>query len=160
MKSIYSFIHENDCVPFLSVDAIRRLSQTVVDVDKFPSHYPFQKLLMAAGIVKISEELKAQIFLKKDLPFVEGAQPLAVPTPFLMWLRKFEEDKRGRPIFNTMFCHPQKEGSSCGTNDLNILLDQDMITDHMPPGYEQSIYSVREQMKYGKDGFVLKNELK
>merc|ERR1712038_304160 len=158
MKNIYGFIHENDCVPFLSVDAIRRLSQTVIDIDKIPSHFPFQKLLMAAGVSKISDEVKKDVFKNRDLPFLEGAQPLAVPTAFLMWMKKFDNDKRGRPMFNTMFCHPEGDNNIDGTNDLNILLDVDMITDHMPPGYEQAIYSIREQIKYGKDGFILKDE--
>jgi len=34
-KNTYSFIHENDCVPFLSVDAIHRLAHTMKEVDNF-----------------------------------------------------------------------------------------------------------------------------
>merc|ERR1712165_428103 len=151
MAKIYSFIHENDCVPFLSVDAIRRLLDTVLDVDKFAT-LPFAKPLMAAGLIGVPDDLKNTIIQERSLEPVKGGQPLAIPSKFLMWMQYFRDDEKDRPMYDFQFCRPEKENGHIGTNDLNILLDEDMISDHMPPNYERAINSIGEQMIGGKNG--------
>jgi hypothetical protein len=75
-----------------------------------------------------------------------------------MWMRKVaDKDAADLPEYNVMFCRPQKENERMGINHLPILLDKDMISDHMSPQYEQALYSVLRQMisHSGGDGYVL-----
>ncbi len=157
MSSIYAFIHENDCVPFASADALRRLSDLMVKVDNYPKGIFGSSPLMAAGIKPIPEELSDMVFEDPELEYMDGAEKLAIPAPFVMWMRHADDDDKGRPMFNTMFCRPQAEGNMKGTNDLNFLIDERMVSDHMNPQYERALNSIRQQMlnkKLKSDGYV------
>lgn len=148
MKDTFAFIHENDCVPFASADAVRDLAATMDKVDEYPKGIPILKSspLMAAGIKPIPDGLAEKILESNELPAIAGAEKLAIPAPFVMWMRKTHDDDNGRPMYNTMFCRPKKEKDMMGTNDLNILLDfPKMINDHMNPQYERAINSLRQQ---------------
>merc|ERR1719223_160132 len=162
MSGTSAFIHENDCVPFASADAVRRLSKVMVDVDNYPKGIlGATSPLMAAGLRPIPEELKEIVMTEPKIDTsVDGAEPLAIPAPFVMWMRKVSEDEsNGRPIFNTMFCRAkgEKEKDLLGTNDLNFKIDIQMVGDHMNPQYERAINSVRQQLvnkKMKGDGYV------
>jgi hypothetical protein len=89
------------------------------------------------------------------LPAVNDSQRLAIPAPFVVWIRNFGVDDKDRPKCNAMFCRPQLDGNLKGTNDLSILLHGNMISDHMNPMYERAMNSVLEQIvKYKKPGYV------
>ncbi len=150
MSDTYAFIHENDCVPFASANALRRLSDLMVKVDKYPKGIFGSSPLMAAGVVPIPDELKDMVFEEPKLEYMDGAEKLAIPSPYVMWMRKFSYDNKGRPMYNTMFCRPKGGDNTKGTNDLNFLIDDRMISDHMNPQYERAINSVREQMLSGE----------
>mmetsp|Transcript_22230 Transcript_22230/g.48295 ORF Transcript_22230/g.48295 Transcript_22230/m.48295 type:complete len:601 (+) Transcript_22230:346-2148(+) len=148
MSNTYAFIHENDCVPFLSIGSIRRLACTMKRVDDFQKGIFKSSPLMAAGLKPIPDELKTIIREVRDLQPVPNAQKLAIPAPFVMWMRRVEgEDAAGLPTFNAKFCRPQAESEEMGISDLSILLDKNMIPDHMNPQYEQAIYSVLRQVQ-------------
>jgi len=155
MKDTYPFIHEEDCVPFASVDAIRRIADTMVDVDKYPKGLLFSSPLRATGLRPIPDDLKKIIMDNdREVPPAPDSQKLAIPAPFVMWLRQTSEDKHNRPMYNAMFCRPQAEGNALGTNDLNIQLSPDMIAHHMNPQYERAIMSVRQQMLHKEEAFA------
>ena len=159
MKQIYAFIHENDAIPFASVDSVRLLAATVRNVsDRW---IPIVSPLRAAGVLPIPNDLKEMILSmgEKNLNPAPGASKLAIPTPFVLWTRKYGYDTHGRPKYNTLFCRPRQEDiqgkTLIGTNNLNILLDENMILDHLPPKYERALYSVREQLIKGDDGVLV-----
>ena len=185
MKNTFAFIHENDCVPFCSTDSVRRVSRTIDAVDsatnpiegplmaigkcEIPdslkkkvfddSELPFVdraeklgKLLSWLPFLLASASLFLYLTERKCL----FSLPLAIPAPHVMWLRHVHDDKKGRPMYNAMFCRPQSENGEKGTNDLTLMIDKRMISDHMNPQYERAINSIAEQMKgkHGIDGFV------
>jgi len=154
MKSTYAFIHENDCVPFCSTDSIRRIARVVDDVDAATN--VIEGPLMAIGKKDITPEIKDKVFDESELPFAPDAEKLAIPAPYAIWMRHVNVDEYGRPMYNAMFCRPQGENGEAGTNDLNLMIDKDMIPDHMNPKYERAITSIAEQMKgkNGIDGYV------
>lgn len=154
MKDTYPFIHEEDCVPFCSADAIRKMADTMSTVDKMPKGLGLFSPLMASGLRPVSDEIKEAIYDDRELPPAPGTHKLAIPAPFVMWMRHASDDRVGRPMYNTMFCRTKAKGNAAGTNDLNIQMSSDMISDHMNPMYERAIMSVREQMLKKQDGFV------
>ncbi|GFH49771.1 hypothetical protein CTEN210_06247 [Chaetoceros tenuissimus] len=152
MKDTYPFIHEEDCVPFCSVDAIRKLSETMTTVDQMPKDSVLFSPLMALGLKPVSEDIKNAIYDDRELPVVPGATRLAIPAPFVMWLRHVSNDDKDRQMYNMMFCRPQADSDGIGTNDLNIQVSiPDMISHHMNPQYERAIMSIAEQMIHKKD---------
>jgi hypothetical protein len=42
-----------------------------------------------------------------------------------------------------------------GLSDLPIFLNRDMIADHMMPGYEQGVNSIRAQILRKQDGYLV-----
>ena len=155
MNNTYAFIHENDCVPFMSISSVRDLAHTLKIVDNFEKGIFKSSPLMAAGLMPIPDELKRIIREGRDLPSVPDAHQLAIPAPFIMWMRKVaDQDADGLPKYNVIFCRPQNENENMGTNALSILLDKDMISDHMNPQYEQALMSVLRQVKLGGVGYI------
>jgi hypothetical protein len=54
------------------------------------------------------------------------------------------EDEEGRPQYDAKTCRPKRDVMTglYGLNDLSILMDWDMISDHMNPQYERAVNSV------------------
>mmetsp|Transcript_9124 Transcript_9124/g.13806 ORF Transcript_9124/g.13806 Transcript_9124/m.13806 type:complete len:652 (-) Transcript_9124:302-2257(-) len=157
MKNTYSFIHENDCVPFMSVDAIHRLAHTMKDVDNLHKGFTGSRALMAFGLKPIPDELKDIVLEDPGLPPVPDGERLTIPSPFVIWMRKIaEKDSRGLPGFDAKFCHPHRKDHKLGTSDLSILLDHDMINDHLSPQYERAIYSVLRKAQSKEDQIPIK----
>ena len=154
MKDTYAFIHENDCVPFASIDAVRRLSSMVDEVDAATNFV--EGPLMAIGKLAVYPRIKRKVMKDTELEFAEKADKLAIPAPYVMWMRRVDDDEDGHPLYNGMFCRPRVEDGEKGTNALQIMLDENMINDHMNPQYERAINSIAEQMKGldGADGYV------
>ena len=65
-------------------------------------------------------EIKEAIYDDRELPPAPGTHKLAIPAPFVMWMRHASDDRVGRPMYNTMFCRTKAKGNAVGTNDLNI----------------------------------------
>lgn len=148
MKNTYAFIHDNDCVPFMSVDSIRRLAKTVAKVDDSNSFKPIRRSLMAADQIAIPDNIVSEVMQgSEDLEPAADAERLGIPAPFVVWMRQLDEkDARGRPLYDAMFCRPNKQdGLSPGLNNLSILMDLRMISDHMNPQYERAVMSIVEQ---------------
>ena len=101
------------------------------------------------------------VFDESDMPYMEGAEKLAIPAPYVTWMRKFDTYEDGSPMYNAMFVRPQGYGSRPGTNDLNMFLDLDMIADHMNPMYERATNSVARQMvgKNAGTGYTLPDSM-
>lgn len=157
MKDTYAFIHENDVVPFCSVNAIRRISHTIDAVDGATNM--IDGPLMAIGRYDIPKRINELVFEEIDLPFVYGGEKLSIPAPFVTWMRKFDEDMDSRPMYNAMFCRPAScvNSENEGINDMSIMIDINMIGHHMNPQYERAINSIVDQMEGtdGVNGYVL-----
>lgn len=153
MKNTYAFIHARDVVPFCSVASLRDVSMKIDEVNDKTN--PIEGPLIVAGIKGVPKELKDAVFEYNELPYTQNADKLAIPSPCVIWMRKTGVDKKG-DVFNAMFCRPEGEGEEKGLSDLTIYLGLGMVTNHMPPGYENCINSVVRSMlgKDGGDGFV------
>ncbi len=150
MKSTYAFIHENDCVPFMSFDALRRISKIIDEVDRQTN--VIEGPLMALGAKCIPVGIKKVVMEDVDLHAIDKSEKLAIPAPHVMWMRQIDEDKEGNPVYDSMFCRPEGVGELKGTNDLQIFLDEKMLANHMNPTYLRGLNSIASGMKglYGK----------
>lgn len=105
---------------------------------------------MAAGLRPIPMELEEIIFNDADLVYANDSEKLAVPSPFVTWMRAVRTNPRNnKPEYDAMFCRPEGVNDMKGTNDLNFLINENMISDHMNPNYELATASIREQLLRG-----------
>jgi len=148
MKSVYAFLHETDVVPFCSVDSLRRVAATISAVNDMTN--PVEGLLMATGRRDVPSEIVDKIneIEESDLPYAPGSEKLAIPTSYIVWVRRDgdEKDRNEQPVFNAMFCRPCTQDGLDGTNDLTIRVDKDMISEHMMPEYELALRSIKGQL--------------
>ena len=156
MKNTYAFIHESDCVSFLSVFSVQQLADKVIQVDKQTKFKPILRLLMATGARNIPQKIvNAAIGVPpRELPLLPNAEQLAIPAPYVIWLRHVSDEtvaKKVRPKYNAMFCRPRVDASGAvGTNDLGLMVTKRMISDHMNPMYERAVNSILEQIIGGE----------
>jgi len=130
MQNCVCYIHDNDCVPHLSVAAIRRLSTLMDTVDNYNEHVWFwQRGLIFWGWSALPEELVQNVTAaQKDLLEKECEDcEMIIPARVVVWIKK-NGDK-----FEAIPCLPQSMAK------LNIFMCQDMVTDHMPEQYEDAL---------------------
>jgi hypothetical protein len=140
LKAIHNttcYIYEEDCVPFLSADAVVRLAYTI---DKL--HHEDKKLnifdrwCMAAGKIIPTQEIVDVVengarAMKESNTL--GASRLYVPAKTVLWMYKSTSDPEG---FSFQYSSPVEIA------DLNILLSPKMIADHIPAQYEAALDAV------------------
>jgi hypothetical protein len=128
------YIHDNDCVPFLSVMCIRRLATLMDTVDNRTEHmWAFRRFKIFWEWEKIPQELIDDVKLaeanKEGVQRCEGASRLIIPAKMVVWMKK-------------NFAGGSYEGFGCDPSavaDLNIFCCQDMITDHLVEPYEDAL---------------------
>lgn len=87
------YIHDHDCVPFLSVMAIRRLSILMDTVDNRTEHmWAFRRFKIFWEWEKIPQEIvddvKAAEASKALVECCDGASRLVIPAKMIVWMKK------------------------------------------------------------------------
>jgi hypothetical protein len=127
------YIHDNDCVPFLSVMCIRRLATLMDTVDNRTEHmWAFRRFKIFWEWEKIPQELIDDVKLaeanKEGVKSCNGASRLIIPAKLVVWMKKnFAGSYEG------FGCDPS------AVADLNVFCCQDMITDHLVEPYEDAL---------------------
>lgn len=125
------YIHNNDCVPFLSVVAVDRLAGLLEAVDeKTDDMFLLTRVKVALGEKKVPQELVEGVIQARDAPQrpIEGASRLTIPAKVVVWAYK---NSAGNIV--GVGCHPNDLA------DLSIFVSVDMLADHMPEFYEDSL---------------------
>mmetsp|Transcript_400 Transcript_400/g.520 ORF Transcript_400/g.520 Transcript_400/m.520 type:complete len:487 (+) Transcript_400:327-1787(+) len=128
------YIHDNDCIPFLSVTFIRRLAYVLDAVDnKTQLMWPLQRFKIFWELQDIPQDIIESVkkTRKENLQrsLVEGESPLVAPARIVVWMIKNVDDN----TFTGIGCKPET------LRDLNIFVNQDMVTDHLPEQYENAL---------------------
>lgn len=143
VENTVAYVHNMDCVPSLSVYAVRRLLKTMNDL-----HIPLQAIPHQQTFpgMKLLPETLVEAMAKSTLePMTvkDGAEPLSVPAHSLIWLQLLkiedgsEEKKRnndtdGDGCYTTMVLDPLLYSERV------IDVHSRMIADHMQPQYEKA----------------------
>jgi hypothetical protein len=127
------FINGEDVIPFMSIDAIRRLATMLIQVDAITATLsPIDQLLLSRGLKKPSDDLNRIVkdgsINLKPLP---GAERLKVPGRFVVWMDNAVEDNPQSTKSDVVLCRPSK------ISNLAIRLADEFILDHLPPRYEE-----------------------
>jgi len=119
------FVHDNDCVPLLSVVCIRRLATLLDTVDNRTEHlWAFKRWKLFREFEKLPQEIfhdvKAVEERKREIERVQGASNFIIPTKLVVWMKK-----NSAGTFDAFGCNPKDFA------DLNIFCNQDMVSDHL-----------------------------
>lgn len=126
------YVHDNDCIPLLSVVCIRRLATLLDTVDNRTEHlWAFKRWKLFWEFDKIPQEIfddvKAVEERKREIESGKGASKLIIPTKLVVWMKK-----NFAGTFDAFGCDPNDIA------DLNIFCNQDMVSDHLCEPYEDA----------------------
>ena len=159
LQSSYNFIHKDDCVPFLSVYAVRKLLAELAFIHKsttsgggslltntqcakiiFGFQSPPKELVNAIGGGNTSSQQRS-LLSSKVIPSIEpkeGAPQLEVPVGKTIWLHDKEkmkdEDEENDDDLYSYQCLTPKE-----FKQKEIQLTSNMFLDHFPSAYEHAL---------------------
>lgn len=128
-------IHDNDCVPFLSVYCIRRLATLMDTVDNKTEHMWFYKRFkLFWEYEEIPQDLIDDVKLAEQNSNVttrdiDGASKLEIPAKLVIWMKY----NLAAQSFEAIGCNPSKVA------ELNVFCCEDMVSDHMPEAYEDAL---------------------
>lgn len=131
IENTVCYIHDNDCVPLLSVASIRRLAKMLDAVDnktelmwlpqRFKIFWEYEKIPKDIFDAVASSE-------KEKVRAVDGECKMIIPARIVVWMvNEFGGKFRG------IGCEPAPVA------DLNIFVNQDMVSDHLPEMYEDAL---------------------
>lgn len=147
MKSCINFIHENDCISFLSVDSVRHLCHSLKVIEDMNIRWNKRIRLITQydkpDIDLISSIQRTNAMRLQPLP---GAPILTIPASVNVWMKEIkkdqeiigdddDDDKLIMPRYNSQLCDSIKLAK------LGIYLDLNMMIDHMPSRYEYALNS-------------------
>lgn len=121
------YIHDDDCVPFLSAANLRELLDSV---DKVKKNYkgwklgPFFEDDVDPELVKVVAKAGAE-----RRPSIEGAPKSYVPASSVVWMRGDTDGGYTASVYD-----PEKLPE--------IFVDIDMLKDHFPPFYEEALLTL------------------
>lgn len=128
------YIHDNDCVPFLSVTCIRRLATLMDTVDNKTEHMWFyRRFRLFWEYDAIPDDLMEDVILAEanstvTTRDVDGASKLELPAKVVIWMKK-----NFAGSFEAFGCNPGKIA------ELNVFCCEDMVSDHLPEQYEDAL---------------------
>lgn len=156
VKACISYIHGNDCVPFLSVDSIRHLFAAINTIEDCKLT-AFQRLRIMWGYINdidLITLLRVERALTEALPVKQGAPVLLIPACVNVWMRQIDQDLLiaedvqldanasaelpPDPSFDAVLADSAKLAH------LGIQLESSMVEDHFPNGYEASLYYLQD----------------
>jgi hypothetical protein len=140
MAKIVCFINNEDIVPFLSIDSIRRLANTLEKVKNLLETWSIEDCLQNVRDPKCIPPQLLSIVEdgSKDLEQISGAERLKIPGEFVVWIDSKSSSIKQEGIdasaesLNVVLCKPSI------LSNLAIWLSVECILDHLPPRYEES----------------------
>jgi hypothetical protein len=122
------YIHDDDCVPFLSAANLRELLDSVDQVKKHYKGWKIPAILSKNEVDPALVELVARSGAQSR-PDIEGAPKSYVPASTVVWMRG---DTKGG--YTASLYDPEKLPE--------IFVDVDMLQDHFPPFYEEALLTL------------------
>jgi hypothetical protein len=154
------FVHENDAIPFLSVNTVRQLFQQIRAVDDTARHDMTrrQRYQVLLGLLPPPSKLIESVRHAERIALTpkEGAPVLHIPANTVLWLQK--QRQHGKTKIKD---GPQQDDTQNNDDDYNkdyvyqvwrprdmttlgIRVNPDMLLDHFPPRYEHALDHLRD----------------
>jgi hypothetical protein len=139
INSTVAYIHDADCVPFLSVRSVQRLVALFKAVDKNTEHiWAYRRFLMFWEWKPIPEAIVRDVKAADDLvDSGNGPTTLEIPASYVVWMKRNFTGSR----FDAFGCSPKDLAS------INLQVSQDMLSDHLVEPYEDCF----DELAIGED---------
>ena len=149
-----NFIHDTDCVPFLSVDSVRHIFAALHTIEECNlSVWTRTRILW--GLTEAIDPLtlhQVENALHSPLPEKEGAPVLLIPSHVNIWMREVAHRLTVKEA-NNLYVEQLEELPSSLPSDyvlvdseklavIGISFDPSMITNHFPNGYENALHNL------------------
>lgn len=129
-----NFVHQNDAVPFLSIDSVRHLFCSLCAVDGFSQTDMTRndRYKVILGMKDVPLDLVGAVVETKGKPIEpkEGAPVLFIPAHKTIWLKCDDPSEEGDYHYSTL--------NSRELVNRGIRVHPDMLLDHFPPRYEHA----------------------
>ena len=137
VSSTTNYIHQQDAVPFLSVDSIRRCVSCLRVIDGFPLS-TFRRFQILWGRSPPPDDLIQAVQRAQREPLIpkKGAPVLAIPAATSLWMKKVDP----KSDHYVMEKWDPKQLSTWG-----IRFDNTMLSDHFPSRYEHALDRIRNE---------------
>lgn len=131
-----NYIHENDVVPFVSIDSVRQLLSVLALIAEETQHMNrLQVLRLAFGKAEPPEKLKVKVFeasQQRPVPKI-GAPMLHIPAARNIWIRE-----KGATLGVSTW-------NSRELSTLGLYIHPDMLQDHFPSNYELALHTLSDR---------------
>jgi hypothetical protein len=142
VQSTTNFVHQNDVVPFLSVDSVRHLSSSLRAVEDYASEQMsrIERMQVLLGMKAPPSGLIDAVLQGPSVEPKRGAPPLEVPAGRTLWIKEATaathacdgDDYTFEWLDPNSFRLQQQAGGG------GIRVHPDMFVDHFPPRYEHA----------------------
>jgi len=131
IQNCVCYVHDNDCVPLLSISSIRRLADLMDAVDNQTEHIWFWRRfrifwefdavpqMIIEAVTNISRDEKKRTI---------GESEMIIPARVVVWMKK---NFAGQ--FEALACPPSAIAK------LDVFICEDMASDHLPEQYEDAL---------------------
>ena len=131
IENALCYIHDNDCVPLLSVRCIRRLASLMDTVDNRTEHiWAYRRFRIFWEWDSIPDDIVADVKAAETVKELgsKTAPKLIIPAKMVVWMKR-----RPSGSYEGFGCDPQTIA------DMNIFCCEDMISDHLVEPYEDAL---------------------
>lgn len=132
-----AYIHDSDCVPFLSVRSVQRLVGLFKAVDDRTKYiWAFRRFMIFWEWREIPEGIVTDVKLADSATGADkGVVTLEIAAAYVVWMKKnFAGSK-----FEAHGCDPHRLAG------INLQVSEDMLTDHLVEPYEDCLDELADQ---------------
>jgi len=152
VQSTTNFVHENDFIPFLSMEKVRKLLTTLRAVDRYALKHMSrkQKTSLILGVSPPPKELIASVLEAEGKRLVpkKGAPNLYIPAATTVLLKE-NLDEMGEHSDGSYRC---EQMNSREMSQREIRVFPDMLVDHFPSRYEHAFDHLQTHDSEDEDG--------
>jgi Lipase (class 3) len=138
VQTTTNYIHEEDVVPFLSVDSVRHVFASVRAIEEYMQQKMsrYERVKLSIGISEPNDGLIAAVkdASSKRLEPKKGAPILAIPAVSNVWMK---EQLGGS--YDYEICDPN------ALSVLGVNLNTRIVEDHLPPRYEHAFENLVQE---------------
>ena len=144
VESTTNFVHENDVIPFLSIQKVRKLLSSLRAVDIHARNKLSRKdrYKIILGALEPPKDLIAAVLEAEGKKLVpkKGAPTLYIPAEHSVWLKEnIPEEKNGDASYRYELSNARE------MSQREIRVFPDMLVDHFPARYEYALDNMEEK---------------
>ena len=149
VRSTTNFVHENDVVPYLSIQKVRKLLSSLQAVDLFARNNMSkkEKYKVVLGAMEPPKDLIASVLEAEGKRLIpkKGAPVLYIPAEHTVQLREIPNTKK-----NIGSSYSYSLSNAWEMSQREIRVYPDMLVDHSPARYENAFDHLEKEAEEGK----------